>query len=333
MRTIPRPRPYLTVPTDNGDARAVELIITWVTEENETFPRFGRILLWIRSKLVLTGEDPPAPISYTLPLVSYVTTVCIVAVVVAVLLWRPITDPLTLAIGSLAVIGMAAFSVRTISGVNAVWSASVSIHLGMTLALGPSAAIIAAVVHAFLGNALVRSGWFRNFFNAAALTLTNLPAWWTYLRLGYPLQPATAPVVGFTIGIAAWAVNHLLVSGVVRISSQGRTSFVGSLRQGLTVLPHTLAYGWAAVGMALLYNQAGLTGFTMFLIPILSGQVFLVLLARRTNAHQQELRDAEERERRRIARDLHDSVVQVVAGTAMSLSANSMTSHRPQPKP
>jgi len=80
--------------------------------------------------------------------------------------------------------------------------------------------------------------------------------------------------------------------------------------------------------MALLYNQAGTIGFTMLLVPILSGQVFLVLLARRTNAHQQEVRDAEERERRRIARDLHDSVVQVVAGTAMTLSANSISGPR-----
>jgi two-component system NarL family sensor kinase len=61
----------------------------------------------------------------------------------------------------------------------------------------------------------------------------------------------------------------------------------------------------------------------MLLMPVIAGQAFLVLLARRTRRHQQELHAAEESERRRIARDLHDTVVQVVAGWSITLAAES----------
>jgi signal transduction histidine kinase len=255
--------------------------------------------------------------------VTYVVLVCALATVVGVLSWRPITDPATLVFGCAGVIAMSALSVRTISGVNAVWSASVCVHLGMTLALGPAGAIAAALSHSVIGHSLVRSGSFRVAFNSALYTLTNLSAWWAVQTVVSSVTTANAPLAGLVVGGSAWATDHILISGVVALATEGRVRFASSLRSGLGVLPHTLAYGWAAAGITLLYRQAGVAGFSMLLVPVFSAQVFLVLLARRTQRHQQELRLAEEAERRRIARDLHDTVVQTVAGTAMILAAES----------
>jgi hypothetical protein len=85
--------------------------------------------------------------------------------------------PLTLVVGAPATIGMAAFAVRTISGVDAAWSASVFVHLGMSLALGLAGAVTAALSDGVIGGILVRSGWSRSAFNTAAFTLTSLAAW------------------------------------------------------------------------------------------------------------------------------------------------------------
>lgn len=181
-------------------------------------------------------------------------------------------------------------------------------------------------MHAIVGCLLFADGWFRSLFNGATFLLTNLAGWWASSRIGSPFTVSEAPLAGIAAGSAAWIVDHLLVSVVVGLASQKKNSFFSSLRSGLAVLPHTLAYGWAAAGMTLLYRQSGLGGFSMLIVPVFSAQVFLVLLARRTQSHQGELRQAEEGERRRIARDLHDTVVQTVAGTAMILAAASESS-------
>jgi len=96
-----------------------------------------------------------------------------------------------------------------------------------------------------------------------------------------------------------------------------------------------VGYGWAAYGAVLLYGVAGTVGFTTTLIPIILLQGFLVLLARRIRAQElereehakeresllQQAIDASDAERKRIASDLHDGVVQTLAGLAFSLAA------------
>ena len=278
-------------------------------------------LSWIRSRLVLTSEDPPTPITYSALLVAYVALASLAALLAAVVSWRPIPDPTTLIVGAIGVVSMSVFAVRTVSGVHVVWSASGCLHLGMTLALGPSGAIVAALSHAIIGHSILKSGWFRVVFNGSIYTLTSLGAWWTTYGFGHPFPVSAAPLVGLTAGGVAWIIDYLLLSGVISIASKGEVSVISSLRSNLGVLPHTVAYGWAAAGTTILYRQIGLAGFSMLLVPIVSAQVFLVLLARRTQQHESELRLAETEERRRIARDLHDTVVQTVAGTALTLSA------------
>jgi signal transduction histidine kinase len=217
---------------------------------------------------------------------------------------------------------MAAFAVRTISGVAVAWSASIFVHLGMALALGPSGALSAAMADGLLGGLLVGSGWFRSLFNTATFTLTSLAARAAALGVaGHMITPSTAAVAGLTAGSVAWVANYVLLALVIRFASSGGVSVTASLRSATATFPYHLAYGLAAAVVALLFAQAGLVGFSMLLMPVVAGQAFLVLLARSTHRYQQQLVHAEEAERRRIARDLHDTVVQVVAGSAMSLAA------------
>jgi len=254
-------------------------------------------------------------------LITYITLVSLAAIVVTVLAWRPLTDPSTLLIGFIATAVMAAFSVRTVSGVNASWSAAVAVHLGLSLSLGPPGAVAGAIADGLLGRALLGAGWVRCIFNAATFTLKGLAAWTVASAFPYQQHPALAPLAGIAAGVVAWAVNYGILAMVIRLASQGEVSVRRAVRDSLAVLPYEIAYGWAAAGVAVLFRLAGTAGFTMLLAPVVAGQAFLVLLARRTSAHQAELRQAEEAERRRIARDLHDTVVQVVAGSAMLLSA------------
>ncbi len=90
--------------------------------------------------------------------------------------------------------------------------------------------------------------------------------------------------------------------------------------------------------------MAGTVGFTTTLLPVILLQGFLLLLARRIRAQEleraehtkereallQQAIDASDAERKRIASDLHDGVVQTLAGLAFSLAAHGS---RPPPIP
>jgi hypothetical protein len=96
----------------------------------------------------------PEQVVFTPLLMAYVSVVCVAAMAVAELSRPTVIDPLTLIAGCLATAGMAAFAVCTTSGVDVAWSASIFVHLGMTLALGSSGSIAAALAHGLVG------GWF-----------------------------------------------------------------------------------------------------------------------------------------------------------------------------
>jgi signal transduction histidine kinase len=107
------------------------------------------------------------------------------------------------------------------------------------------------------------------------------------------------------------------------------------IRDGLAILPYNIGYGLAAFAFVIMHNSAGTTGFVALLIPVILLQWFLVVFARRVYAYEeqraahqkervdllQKAVDASETERRRIARDLHDGVVQNLAGMAFTLTA------------
>src|SRR5207302_3235179 len=90
-----------------------------------------------------------------------------------------------------------------------------------------------------------------------------------------------------------------------------------------------------AFAFVIMHNTAGTTGFVALLIPVILLQGYLIVFARRVRAYEeqraahqrervellQKAVEASEAERRRIARDLHDGVVQNLAGMAFTLTA------------
>ena len=101
-----------------------------------------------------------------------------------------------------------------------------------------------------------------------------------------------------------------------------------------SVFLYNIGYGWAAFGAVLLYGVAGTVGFTTTLLPIFFFRAFWFCWhggsrpRRGTRRARQGTRgpaatglDASDAERKRIASDLHDGVVQTLAGLAFSLAA------------
>lgn len=265
----------------------------------------------------------PAPITFYPDLVVFVSLVSVVSVVAAAAAWRPITDPVTLGLGAIVAALLSATAVRTIGGVTVVWSSSVFVHLTLSLVFGPPGALAAALGAGVGEAAFVAGHWFKKLFNVASFALTNLSAYavasWVAGRL---TGPVGAALTGSAAGVMAGLANCLLFAIVVWLASGHEVPLGRALQRGLAGLPYNLAYGWAAYGAVLLYRAAGTVGFTTLLVPVLAGQVFLVLLARQTDLQSRDVARAEEAERRRIARDLHDSVVQVVAGWSLRLAAD-----------
>ncbi|MDQ2961354.1 MAG: histidine kinase, partial [Candidatus Dormibacteraeota bacterium] len=122
----------------------------------------------------------------------------------------------------------------------------------------------------------------------------------------------------------------------IRLASDGGQGTASLFKRSLPhTLPYHIGYGWAAYGAVLLHHAGGIVGFSTTLLPIVLLQGFLLLLARRIRAQDlereehakvreallQQAIDAGDAERKRIASDLHDGVVQTLAGLAFSLAA------------
>ena len=274
------------------------------------------------------------PVHYTPLLVAYVATATAAAVVLAGLLVRAPSDWATLAAGALATFFMSRFAVRSIP-VNLVWSPSVFLNLGLSVVLGPAGAVAAAVAEAAGIGLRSRNGWFRTAFNFAMFMLADLAAWASFSGMvNLSAAPAVQVAGGLVAGIAQWAVNAALVVVIIKIANPAM-QFSAIRGETLTGLPYSVGYGLAAFTFVVMHEEAGALGFSALLVPVILLQGFLIVFARRVHAyeeqraaHQREREellqkavDASESERRRIARDLHDGVVQNLAGMAFSLMA------------
>jgi signal transduction histidine kinase len=290
-----------------------------------------------RLRRLLPETGRPADIHYTFPLVAFVALLAVASVVVAVTNIRPTHDPLTLAIGAAVVFATAYGSVRVSTGVDSTWTASAFVHLALTFTFGPLGAAIAALTHATGVTLRVRSGWIRLVFNIASLFITDLSAWIVFAGLTHmnhnPVWGAVSATVAATVECV---VNSALLAGVIGLASRHAATGLSVFRRSLSsVIVYHVGYGWAAFGAVLLYGVAGTVGFTTTLIPVILLQGFLILLARRIKAQElereehakereallQQAIDASDVERKRIASDLHDGVVQTLAGLALSLAA------------
>ena len=284
----------------------------------------------------LPKAQPIAPVQYSPVLIAYVSGCVVLAIGLAGWLVRPIQDWLTLSVVSVIVLFMSLFAVRMGTVMRTSWTQSVFLHLGLCLTLGPTAGAASAVAEG-LGVAIrSRNGLFRTLFNTSDNFLSNVAAWAVFMALAGGAAKPLWVIIGASLAaaLAHYTTNYGLLTGVLEIA-ESPPSFDRVLMRWLSRLPYTVGYGVSAWTFVVIYRQAGVVGFVSLVIPVFLIQGFLVLFARRVEAYEaqqaahqkereallQQAVDASEAERRRIARDLHDGVVQNLAGMAFTLTA------------
>jgi signal transduction histidine kinase len=263
--------------------------------------------------------------------------VAALALGVSAWLVRPAHSWVTLSAGSAIVFLMALFAVRMGTIMRTAWTPSVFVHLGLCLTFGPVGAVTSGVAETLGVSIRSRNGWFRTLFNIADHVLSNIAAWAVFMALtngaDHPLWIII--VASVCAALAHYAVNYGLLTGVIEIA-ESQPPIARVLQRWLSRLPYSVGYGLSAWTLVVMYRQAGVVGFVSLVIPVVLLQGFLVLFARRVEAYEaqqaahqkereallQQAVDASEAERRRIARDLHDGVVQNLAGMAFTLTAS-----------
>ena len=289
----------------------------------------------IRRLDILPKTPALGPVSYNPPLVAFVTGTDCIALLLGVLTIRQPADTATLAVGAVVAFAMAAYAIRSFGAIPTHWTPDVFVQLGLSLILGPVGAATGAFANALGLGIRARNGWFRTAFNFANTTLSNTAAYYAFSAVQGRGGGALMQVAGGLLaGISQFTINHGLLVGVVRIANPA-VPLVRLIRNELSVLPYSLGYGVAGFAFVVMHDRAGAIGFIALLMPVILLHFFLIVFARRVHAYEQERAahqkereellqkavEASEAERRRIARDLHDGVVQNLAGMAFALSA------------
>ena len=306
------------------------------TRVRSALARLGRAV-W-----ALPEWAPIRPVRVRPPLVLFVTATWVAAGLLAltVMPWRG--DWVAAAVAGPLVAVMAAYAIPTFGGVQGRWSASGFFHLAFSFAIGPPA-ILAMAIGQSAGSAVRRRpGAFRTIFNVGDHFLADTAAWLVF-RHAVGLGPGVIilALAGAAGAVAETIVNHSLLAAVVSLAGEP-----SEFRRWLGTLVRTsaiaLLFGITAAGATLLYHKEGTFGIITLLLPLALVQGSLVTLARRT--HEQALAekaqrreregllrreaqalrragDASEVERKRIAADLHDSVIQDVSGLYIRSSA------------
>jgi signal transduction histidine kinase len=292
-------------------------------------------------RLELLPKTPAlGPVHYTVGLVAYVAATVAAALiigVVAVLLVRPQVDLLTVAIAGTTIFLMSVFAIKATPAANVAWVPSPYIHLGLSVTFGPAGAAVGALAEPIGISLRSRNGWFRTSFNIADYFLANVAAWGVFLWIhgpGFGRGTALDLAAGLAAGLVHFTVNSGLVAMVIRLSDPS-AQMRRVLRGRVAVLPYSIGYGFAAFAFVTMHEIAGWVGFMALLAPVIMLHVYLIIFARRMHDYEEQRNkdqkekeallqkavDASESERRRIARDLHDGVVQNLAGMALTLSA------------
>jgi signal transduction histidine kinase len=299
-----------------------------------------RVAAGLLHRLDLPKSPALPPVDYTVPLVAYVVATYVAAASLAVVAWRwlPVThDVPILAAGGVTIFLMSLYAIRQRPPSNTTWTPTTFVHLGLSVALGPVGCLVGAVAES--AGVLIRSrnGLFRTFFNMSNHYLANMSAWavFTWIDGGTTTGQARDLIAGVAAGFAHFVVNSGFVA-LVRIISDPSVPIGRFLRARFAVMPYSIAYGFAAFTFVVMYSAGtGWVGFIALLAPIIVLHAYLIFFERGTFEHEQQrlafqrdrealLRkeaEASERERTKIAGELHDGVVQNLAGMAFDLSA------------
>jgi signal transduction histidine kinase len=298
-------------------------------------------------RLDLLPKTPAlGPVNYTPRLVAYVIGTDVAAVIVALIALLTVRvhvdlqQIVTFAVAGVTIFLMALFAIRLVfaSQGNISWVPTPFIQLGLSVTFGPVGAAVGALTEPIGVAIRIRNGWFRTTFNIANGFLANVAAWavFGWIQGSGPGHGTAAGLLlaGLVAGFVHFTLNSGFVAVVIHLSDPS-TRVIRVLRGRLPVLPYSVGYGVAAFAFVTMYRNDGTIGFMALLSPVILLHGFLVLFARRVHEYdEQQKADREEKERllqkalraseaerMRIARDLHDGVVQNLAGMAFALSA------------
>lgn len=272
-----------------------------------------------------------------------VTWVAAVALAVTVMPWSGNWAAAILA-GAL-VFGMAAYAVPSFGGVQARWAASGFFHLAFSFTIGPPAILTMAVAKSLGVVPRRRPGAFRTAANISNHFLADAAAWGAF----HFVVGASSSALALAVAGVAGALSEGIVNRMVLMISLWLAHEPASIRGwGLNLaqsLPVVVPFGITASAAGYLYGPEGIWGIVTLLLPLAIVQASMVALARRAHdqaraqereaeALRREARasrvaasalrragDASEVERKRIAADLHDSVIQDVSGLLFRSSA------------
>jgi signal transduction histidine kinase len=298
--------------------------------------------LWLYHLLPKSPALPP--VAYNPALVIYVTATAAAAVAVSavVIIFRAdihpavLLEPWTLAIGGLTIFLMSVYAIRTTGPAAIQWAPTVFIHLGLAVTFGPAGAAVGGFAEPLGVTVRNHNGWFRTIYNVSNNFLADSAAWAVFALINGPVVHGTWTPLG--AGLAAGFVHFTLNSGFVAVVihlSDRRVKIREVMRSRLTALTYSIGYGFAAFAFVVVTQKATTVGFMAMLAPVIMLHGYLISYTRSLKAHEEEraafeleekrliLKSvaASEAERMRIARDLHDGVVQNLAGMAMTLSA------------
>ncbi|MGA8017047.1 MAG: ATP-binding protein [Candidatus Dormiibacterota bacterium] len=251
-------------------------------------------------------------------------------------------DWLAAGVAALLVAGMAAYAVPLFGSVPGRWSASGFFHLAFSFAIGPPAILTMAFGQAAGSAVRRRPGVFRTLFNIGNHFLADTAAWFVFHQVaGGGSDVITLALRGAAGAAGESVVNVALLAVAVSLAGEQATvrGWLHTLVQQASV---AMLFGVTAAGAVLLYGKEGTFGIVTLLLPLAMVQASMVTLARRAHEQariqeaqarereallrktadaSQRAADASERERRHIASDLHDGVIQDIAGVMMSLAA------------
>ncbi len=241
-------------------------------------------------RVILPEAEQQPPVHYTPWLAVVVGTCVAAAAVLAAWLCRPVANWFALGVIATVILVISRTSIRSVTGVEHVFSATILLHLGMTFVLGPAAALAAAVAEAAGAALRVRNGWFRVSFNVSNLFLSDVAAWKVFETAGGGAgSPAWRLALGGGVaGLTQWFLNHALLLAVF-IAMQGRRARpLPFLRSAAVFLPYSCVYGFAAAAFPILFAAQGTLGVLMLVGPIGAAQAFLVLLERQVRIREKE---------------------------------------------
>jgi signal transduction histidine kinase len=297
---------------------------------------------WVTGIVAMPEASPLPPVAMTWRLAWFLALIWAVAVagLIPALGQKP-NWPGALFAGALVAM-LAVWSVPLAARIQGRWSASVFVALAFAFTVGPLAIVTMSVGYVCVFHVRRRTGLVRSAFNLANHILRNLAAWAAYSGLAGP-EPSMARAIGAGVagGVVELAVGTGLLGVVLGIATQDfrPRELIRAVRQ---LLYWNVAFGFAAGGVAVLYRIGGSLGLLVLLVPVVMLQMSLVATARRMHAEAekdaaharererllrreaQALRragDASEVERKRIAADLHDSVIQDMSGLLFRSSA------------